>query len=81
MAGNSPHFFPDEEKAGSKLSRKAKESPFMVVGKKIVESCKIFGKFREFSGNFQDQNVVKCVDSKKVGRKRQACHDEEYSHS
>lgn len=36
MSGNNPHYFPDEEQAGGKLSRKAKESPFMVVGKKNI---------------------------------------------
>lgn len=33
MSDPRQHFFPDEEAAGSKLGRKAKESPFMVVGK------------------------------------------------
>jgi hypothetical protein len=33
MSNQREVFFADEENAGSKLSRKAKESPFMVVGK------------------------------------------------
>lgn len=33
MSGSNNHYFADEEAAGGKLSRKAKESPFMVVGK------------------------------------------------
>jgi hypothetical protein len=33
MSNQREVFFADEEDAGSKLSRKAKESPFMVVGK------------------------------------------------
>lgn len=34
MSDNREIFFADEEAAGSKLGRKAKESPFMVVGKR-----------------------------------------------
>lgn len=33
MSGNNNVYFPDEENAGGKLSRKAKDAPFMVIGK------------------------------------------------
>jgi hypothetical protein len=33
MSAQNKHVFRDEEEAGGKTSRKAKESPFMMVGK------------------------------------------------
>jgi hypothetical protein len=33
MSNNKDVYFADEEGAGGKLGRKAKESPFMVIGK------------------------------------------------
>lgn len=38
MANNNQIYFADEENAGGKLGRKARESPFMVVGKKLKKN-------------------------------------------
>lgn len=42
-AQNRQVIFQDEEEAGDKLSRKAKDSPFMVIGewKKIIKNSQL----------------------------------------
>lgn len=57
MSKNNPNYYLDEEAAGGRLSRKAKESPFMIIGKfsfkrKFDFREGISGKFRGFSRAF-----------------------------
>lgn len=82
MTGNSPHYFPDEENPGSKLGRKARESPFMVVGKIIVLEY-----FENLVENFKIQSRSNCCSKLKESqsvstrRKKKDCHDVESIHS
>lgn len=41
-ANKNQIYFADEEQAGGKLGRKARESPFMVIGEKIVMKVENF---------------------------------------